>query len=148
MNFFISCQPDEPEGPPKPQQPEMKWELHALWDANYDGYPLWTGAVCPYEGTTCAIYRNGTSNQRKQAFETFSKYYEEDNLKGYFDLYKDYDLILPGIDKSDYISKIVAKTYLVNILNDKTIVLYKNDGKPLNYDNLIFGFKIDFEDKD
>ncbi len=93
--------------------------------------------------TSCAIYRNGTQSQRQISFETFSNYYNADDLKTYFELNKDYEVILPGIERTDFITNIVNKKYLVKILNDKSIIIYKIDSKPLSLDNVIFCFKVD-----
>ncbi len=44
VTSFVSCQPDDPKQS-GPYYPAMEWELHPQWDGEYDGHPVWTGAL-------------------------------------------------------------------------------------------------------
>ena len=133
--FLQSCGTEDPSYDLKTHS-----HLEPMPGGGWGGRFLESGIECEGPGSDCKIVQNGEHPTVAKEFNTFKGYYLHNDLKTYFDLHKDYNLILPEIDKTDFIGAIVSGKYLVKIFEDNSIVIYNNDGKELSYNNLIFSF--------
>jgi hypothetical protein len=122
------------------EDPEMVLKVQTLYDYGSKEVPNVGDTPCPNPGTNCKMAVTGTAEQRKLEFEIFKTYYNNKDLKTYFELRDNYEILLPGVDYTDIISKIAQGIYLVKILKNNAIIVYKNDQKELSYDNLVFVF--------